>query len=79
MDIVLQNFSGDRLVVGELKLSPDSKGEDVPGENQLLVELKAIQQRQARQGVVGVVLHPAALCMYLPRFLLCGRGSFAMH
>ena len=76
---MLQIFSGDRLVVGELKLSPDSKGEHVPGENQLLAELKAIQQRQARQGVVGVVLHPAALCMYLLRLLLCGRGSFTMH
>ena len=74
---MLQIFSGDRLVVGEVKLSPDRKGEHVPGKNQLLAEFKAIQQRQARQGVVGVVSYPAAHCMYLR--VLCGRGSFTMQ
>ena len=61
-----------------MKLSPDRKGEDVPGENQLLAELKAIQQRQARQGVVGVVLYPAAHCMYLPRSMWKGQFRYAL-
>ena len=39
-DVVLQNIGGERLVVGEVKLTPEGRGEGIPGESQLLAELK---------------------------------------
>ena len=36
-DVVFQN------VVGEVKLTPEGRGEGIPGESQLLAELKTVQ------------------------------------
>ena len=54
-DVVLQNMSSDRLVDGEVKLTPEGGRESIPGENQLIAELKAVQQRQARQSIDSII------------------------
>ena len=71
-DVVLQNMSSDRLVVGEVKLTPEGGRESIPGENQLIAELKAVQQRQARQSIVGLLMN------YLPRSTRKGTFKFEL-
>ena len=77
-DVVLQNIGGERLVVGEVKLTPEGRGEGIPGESQLLAELKTVQQRQSRQSIVGLLLNPTALHVYLPRSTRKGNFRFEL-
>ena len=42
-DVLLQNIGGEGLVVGEVKLTPEGRGEGIPGESKLLAELKTVQ------------------------------------
>ena len=77
-DVVLQNMSSDRLVVGEVKLTPEGGRESIPGENQLIAELKAVQQRQARQSIVGLLMNPTTIYIYLPRSTRKGTFKFEL-
>ena len=70
-DVVLQNIGGEHLVVGEVKLTPEGRGKGIPGESQLLAELKTIQQRKSRQSIVGLLLNPTAPYVYHSR-----KGNF---
>ena len=75
-DVVLQNIGGEHLVVGEVKLTPEGRGEGIPGESQFLAELKTVQQRQSHQSIVGLLLNPTALHVYLPRSTRKGNFRF---
>ena len=77
-DVVLQNMSSDRVVVGEVKLTPEGGRESIPGENQLIAELKAVQQRQARQSIVGLLMNPTTIYIYLPRSTRKGTFKFEL-
>ena len=70
-DVILQNIGGEHLVVGEVKLTPEGRGEGIPGESQLLAELKTVQQQQSRQSIVGLLLNPTAPYVYHSR-----KGNF---
>ena len=74
-DVVLQNMSSDRLVVGEVKLTPEGGRESIPGENQLIAELKAVQ---ARQSIVGLLMNPTTIYIYLPRSTRKGTFKFEL-
>ena len=75
-DVVLQNIGGEHLVVGEVKLTPEGRGEGIPGESQLLAELKTVQQRESH--IVGLLLNPTALHVYLPRSTRKGNFRFEL-
>ena len=73
-DVVLQNIGGEHLVVGEVKLMPEGRGEGITGEIQLLAELKTVQQRQSH--IVELLLNPTYV--YLPRSTRKGNFRFEL-
>ena len=66
-DVMIERDDGVKLVVGEVKLvSSAGRKEGGPGEFQLLAELRMLQLSQPCQKVVGVLVNPSMMFIYMP-------------
>ena len=66
-DVMIERDDGVKLVVGEVNLASSAgRKEGGPGEFQLLAELRMLQLSQPRQKVVGVLVNPSMMCIYMP-------------